>query len=438
MTISFQKAISIYTTSLPAKIAGICLYFIVFTFSCKNPQKVSLERQISENPAGVFYTDTFTVNTETVAFENLSTKNKPHILVGNYFDAEFGQISTKSFANMVMDGPDSLQFDVIEDVVIKMDFGFVIGDTLKPLTIDFYELKNSVDSLKDYDRSSPDQEVNAAPVGSITFKYKDGITTHSSPGLKEYFKKHSSLKQPEKFSSFFKGLEFRSSDNSFCVGLRTGKKAFTISVSGDGYPPREIYISEKSTRYSKATGDVDDVIKNKNSQFAHINEILGVGAKITVQGIKTFLEKIKGQYVVTNAEFVIPSAFGFQQDIIRPYVFIYETDTNGNRFKVNKAYKIVQEEFPGDSRFITSLDSTNNGLIRSYNNQSSSYNSITYTRYLKEIASGQRANNSLIFSEVSTTRNGTCTQTPLTYSFLKGTAGGNKIRFVVRYNKMSL
>ena len=443
MTINFQKATSIFTTNWLVKPTLVVCYFTVFTFSCKNPEKISLERQVSENPAGVFYTDTFQVNTETILIDTPSTKNKPHLLVGKYLDAELGTITCETFTELNVQENDSLIFESIDSVTITFNYDFYLGNTSKDLTLQLEILNDSLRTKLDYNRFSFIEKLSGT-AESFTLKHQ-GKKTFRSLELKNQFE----LIKNKNFYKEFKGISISSTSSpGFAIGLGKETDGLQIKIytkyTNGIIPTVRLYnlvLSSNSKSFTNVKlEDENPNIYNTNHPIAYLNEILGIGAKISIPGINAFIERIKGKYIVTEASFQIPSSTEFEHltQTVFPAAFLYETK-DGKRFKNQGDYQIVQREFTKTNGYIkTSLDSNNRPMKQLYSNSTKTI-AIPFTLHLQGIASGKFINNPFILAEASGyifNSEQYSTQSPFTYSFLKGNAWGKKIQFVVYYNKI--
>jgi len=446
----FRKSISTFTASWPVKLASVVFCVSSVFFSCKDPKKVSLERQVLENASGISYVDSFSVKVETISFDTPSTKNQVHLLVGSYSDAMLGNITSETYAQLSFSGFDTLKMSQIDSAVLNINYDFVLGDELtKPISFTLQEVKEKIDSTASYNRFSSLIKDENNTLETITFNHNTNKTySVKSASFKTLIEKHLGSSEKD-FKDAFKGIALKASNPSFAIGIKSGSNSgFHIKLYGLANPTDTftttytLAISDKSQRFNKVSYDATgkpfaNLGATSNSQnTALLNDLMGLGARISFPGLSNFLQSIKTDYNIMEAYLLIPSSPVFSQsiDYPLPILSLTECDANGNLLKnTNGTFKIVQAETQtttGNNMTVGNLYNTGNELYLGYDNQNARFK-YPLSSYFKEIQKGGKTNNPFVLSISSYYF--TKTQSTLGYSFNDQIKGG--IKLVVYYNK---
>lgn len=448
MTKVLLRTISTYTLNWPVNLVSLFLCFTSFFYSCKDPKKVSLERQVLDNPTGIAFTDTFAVKVETVRIDTPSTKNQYHLLLGKYNDDVLGDIIASAYAELSFSGFDTLKLDKITSVSLNLQYDFFIGDTTsKSLNFEISEIDptEKIDSATKYNSMS---SVVVSTSAFETIKLEKGNhTTVIGSALKNRFVEL--LGKSEKdFKTAFKGLKLEpTGSSSFVVGFNTNTASgFTFTITGHApntddtvLTSYDLNITSKSQRFNNVSYDVSKFPSGLNAQpLANtnnkglMNDVLGIRTRISFPGLTSFLKAIKEDYSLMDAYVLFPSANGFEQSINMPYpkINFIECANDGSVLKnADGTYKVVQSEInsaytPGDL-YGTSLPYT-----LSYDNLAKRFK-YPFSLYAKEIQKGGKENNPFIVTLGSYYY--ATTLSPLSYSYF-----GDGIKLVVYYNKRPL
>jgi hypothetical protein len=445
----FRKSTSTCIASWPVKLTSFVFCVGSLFYSCKDPKRVSLERQVLENASGIAFVDTFSIKVETICIDTPSTKNQAHLLVGSYTDALLGTIQSEAYAQLSFSGFDTLKMSRIDSAVLSIDYDFVLGDDLtKPISFTLQEVKEKIDSTASYNRLSILQKENN-PLETITLNYNTNKTySAKSASLKTLMEKYLGFSEND-FKDAFKGIALMAPNPSFAIGIKSGSKSgFNIKLYGLANPT-DIFsttytldISEKSQRFNKvsynATGKpFANLGSTSNTQnMAVLNDVLGLGAKISFPGLSNFLQSIKTDYNILEAYLLLPSSPKFSQSVDSPFpiLSLIECDATGNALKnTDGSFKLVQAETQttkGSNMTAGSLYSTGNELYLGYDNQNARFK-YPFSLYAKEIQKGGKPNNPFVLSLSSLYF--TKTESSIGYSFHDQTKGG--IKLVVYYNK---
>ncbi len=447
MTNALLKTITTCTTNWPVNLVSFLFCVSSIFYSCKDPKKVSLQRQVLDNPSGIVFVDTFDVKVETVRIDTPSTKNIPHLFVGNYKDALLGDISLSTYSELSYSGFDSLSIDVIDSVVLKINYDMILGTTTgQVLSFDLKELTEKVDSATKYNSTS--SLALGETITSVSFAHNKYTFSQNNLALISHFKK--AIKKPEKeFKSLIKGLALvpTSSNSSFAIGINTSNtNGFAILIYGHKGTEAtsnlyQLSMSTKSQRFVKGTYSNSELpmstFAKKSSEMenkAVLNDLFGIRSRISFPSLTNFLHSIKNEYTLLETSIYVPSADNFKQtvDFPLPYIYLIECDTEGNPLKnSNGTYKQVQNEIsgkntPGDLR------GTVNPYFSYYDNQNTRFK-YPFSLYAQEIQKGVEIKPFIVSLYSYYAKS---TVTPLSYSYFDKALDGIKI--VVYYSKSTL
>ena len=446
MTQVLLKTTSTYTLNWPVNLVSLFLCFTSFFYSCKDPKKVSLERQVLDNPTGIAFTDTFAVKVETVRIDTPSTKNQYHLLLGKFNDDVLGEISSSAYAELSFSGFDTLKLDKITSVSLNLQYDFFINDTTsKSLNFEISEVLDKIDSATKYNSTSS-IPASSSPFQTINLQKGNHSTTIGS-ALKNRLEELIGKSEKE-FKDKFRGIKLvPTGDAAFIVGLNTNTvSGFTLTITG--HKPNtddtlltsyDLNITNKSQRFNNVSYDNSKFPLGINAQpLANtnnkglMNDVLGIRTRISFPGLTSFLKTIKEDYTLMDAYFLLPPANGYSQSVDRPYprISFIECASDGSALKnADGTYKVVQSEInsaytPGD------LYSSSTPYFLSYDNVTGRFK-YPFSLYAKEIQKGGKENNPFIVTLGSYYY--AETKSPLSYSYL-----GDGIKLVVYYNKRPL
>jgi hypothetical protein len=447
MTKVHQRTISTYILNWPVNLVSLFLCFTSFFYSCKDPKKVSLERQVLDNPTGIAFTDTFAVKVETVRIDTPSTKNQFHLLLGKFTDDVLGDISSTAYAELSFSGFDTLNLDKISNITLNLQQDFFIGDTnSKSLNFDISEVLEKIDSATKYNSTSSVLSSSNSLVSISLAKNINSVLLNGS----EFQNRIEQLlgKSEKEFKSAFKGLKLEPTGNpSFVVGLNTNTiSGFTFTITG--HKPKtpdsvstsyNLNITNKSQRFNNVTYDNSKFPSGINAQSTQntnnkglMNDVLGIKTRISFPGLTSFLKTIKNDYILMETYILLPSANGFSQSVNIPYpsISLLECKSDGTALTdANGNFKIVQSETsniytPGD------LYGSGTPYTLSYDNLGRRFK-YPFTLYAKEIQKGGKENNPFIINLSSYYYS--LTKSPLSYSYF-----ANGVKLVVYYSKRTL
>ena len=156
------------TFTLRFHVLGTAFLFLLFASACKRNQVGGLEIQPSDQILGVVTADTFTIVPYTVREDSLQTNRNQYMLLGSYFDPEFGWSSSSVVAQPRLSS-DNVDFGdgplVCDSIVLSLQFQATYGN-LDAQSFTVYEVTESyeLDSAYYSNRNIP---VEATPIGEI-------------------------------------------------------------------------------------------------------------------------------------------------------------------------------------------------------------------------------------------------------------------------------
>ncbi len=422
----------------------------------------------------MYVTDTFRVTVETVRIDTPSTKNLPHLLIGEYNDPTFGNVNATSFSQLALvytNLTDDLNADtlffgsdaVFDSVSFYLNSDFYLGDTtLNPvLSFSVYHLSETIDSTKahDYKYTSPKLGMESTPL--VTF---DQFHFNQSSTGKVSFYGSDAAQVASTFSAYegtsrqdfltkFNGLAFvPNAGNTYMLGVRAGSaSSFSISLyfhnvsdaslkyytfailnnsTDTSYCQRFTALDHTPPQHGQPMASFPPGIASVSSSdptmlnMGFMNDMLGIRTRISFPTIPAFLEQIKGQYNLLEASIIIPPADStYTFDVYRqptPYLKLFECDENGVPLKRNTEnadgsyYEIVQNE-TYNTFYLGNLNDSLNNYYSPYDYLNYKRFYYPFTLYMKDIGKGIKPNHPFIASLNSYFSTGT--YAPLGYTF---------------------
>jgi hypothetical protein len=126
----------------------ISIFFALFaiTTACEDPATdIGAELLASNDLISTNFTDTLSVKTATVLIDSVVTSATDKLLVGQYQDPVFGNITAKTFFQIA--NVDSIRANansVLDSVVLNLGYKYYLGDTLKPQSITVHRVLEKI------------------------------------------------------------------------------------------------------------------------------------------------------------------------------------------------------------------------------------------------------------------------------------------------------
>ncbi|WP_298780921.1 DUF4270 family protein [uncultured Polaribacter sp.] len=257
----------------------IGVFSLIFVASCTTTDTIyEVGSDFIDNNVQVRVIDTFSVKTGTFKLDSLITSGKNRILLGNVSDENLGNLSAKSYLELVT-STFSIDEDAIYDsigMVLNYDT-YYYGDTTKTQTYKLHRITETFEPEEGayfYNTSSLDyDETNV--LGQISFTPKPNKSTDSlfikmDDALgEEIFNKivDNDINNTDDFLQYFKGLAIvpNTVENSHVLGFN----ALTTEDT-DGNSSMRLYYTIKDDDNEDNSYYVDFVISSSTQQFNEI------------------------------------------------------------------------------------------------------------------------------------------------------------------------
>ncbi len=119
---------------------------VVFSWSCEDPNTLSVSKSFSRNNLLTTYIDTFSVVTSTVQMDTFLTNNTGVVMLGKYLDDQLGLVSASSYFQIGYNGtflPD-IRF-VYDSAILVLPYNhYYTGDTTQPVKVNVYQLTETM------------------------------------------------------------------------------------------------------------------------------------------------------------------------------------------------------------------------------------------------------------------------------------------------------
>jgi hypothetical protein len=146
--------------SLSAKmINGLVVISALLIFSCKKKDEIGLNLQPQDNPLGVNFTDTITLNTYAVLKnDSIRTSQVGYLFAGAYADPDmdFGNVTAEGFVQMaIVNETQNVSGFTADSVVINLNYDFHYGDTTEFQTLEVRKITDDIYKDTIYYSSDP-------------------------------------------------------------------------------------------------------------------------------------------------------------------------------------------------------------------------------------------------------------------------------------------
>lgn len=164
-------------------ISAISFFVITFCFACERTdiQTIIIGGDLIDDETMMCYADTFEIDIETHYMDSLYTKNGAYFMAG-YVDEgdELGNTRTSTYTQLSIGSEEAVNFDdkTLDSISLSLalDKTTLYGDTSKAITLEIYELIETVEGDPTEYFSNDVLQYATTPIGTRTFKVSD-ITT---------------------------------------------------------------------------------------------------------------------------------------------------------------------------------------------------------------------------------------------------------------------
>lgn len=400
---------------------SVFLLIILGLSACEEPKDIGFNL-IPQNEVGVFFSDTFSVETSTVLLDTFSTKNTLNLLIGRYDDPALGIVQANTYfetipANdslVLIEHPD--REPIYDSLVLSLNLVYRYANTSSNQTFTVHRLTQRIDSEVNYtNRSSLSFDTN--PLATFTGSGEDIV---ENGGNRVDLKLDDTFGQAlfdlantgvplENFRESFNGLTLQAeaSDDAGILGFTTISTSSLILYytapepkddgSGDTLINRQLQLFiSNGERFNQISNDFSgtelDGLLPLTTRPSHLSNGLtfvqsgtGIVTKLEFPTLNNLREQ--GEVAINQAELLIytqdNSTDGYDPS---SQLIAYQTDVNNN----------ILLDDNGIARVIRKEDGTFPMLFES---REQSYRGV-FSLPIQDIFSGSAAGNAILISSL--------------------------------------
>lgn len=389
--LSFYCRLSRFHFFLKSFFSSFILIFIssILLFSCKEPDEVGLDH-ITKQKLNVCFNDSVNITAYSSVDDSIKTNLTSVNLIGNIFDPVFGKTIASVFTQFQTPSA-NVNFGnnpVLDSVVLSLDYVGFYGDISKPLTLNVYEINDTMNYLNSYYAFSK-KNVLPAKLGSKSFipKPQDSIyvfdlisrknmlfpphlriSLDSSFGNKFLNADPAELANNSAFTDFFNGLyitaDSASSGSSILYfDLYSSLSKITVFYHNDGDTAKYSYSfivnpscarfnSYNHFNYNSSDGNFKKQVLLKDTSLGnntlYLQAMGGVKTKLVFPDLKNL---IKDENIAVNkAELVLKPNISLNFDTANykiPFQLALTRLTNDNKIIIPPDYYAGANYFGG-------------------------------------------------------------------------------------------
>lgn len=302
-----------------------CSFLFVICQSCSTDNKESLigGELGPETSVTTHFVDTLSVSADVFRFDSLVTSGVTRLLIGEVSEGTLGKTRAEAFSELSIGSSTDLVFGdataQFDSVRINLNFDYIFGDSTKALTLNIYELQESIKDSVDgnpYKYIASDRFVGGQlgkKVGSHTFNLQgleDGTISFFLD--KEFGQKifdqsgKDPLKNQAAFRKFMKGLAFITDPTQ--QGWVAGMDLYNTSVV------LHYSIKESGASDDKRTPRTFTFYAGRRFHYIHEDALpnLKVGSPISSEQLANRFYVLNGSKVMTSLSF--PSLKKFYEE----------------------------------------------------------------------------------------------------------------------------
>ncbi|MGV6860288.1 MAG: DUF4270 family protein [Putridiphycobacter sp.] len=385
---------------------SVSFFSLLIIFAACKKEEATVGGTINPNGLNIITSDTFTVNTYSIALDSIATDETSISLLGVNNDPEFG-LTDCGIVTQIRLSSESPNFgDVaninVDSVVLSLKYSSILKyGNIHEMTFEVFEISDQLDVEDEYYHVTPVTTTGSnlvkAGTGTITPNIYGDVVVGSDtldpqlrlnlePSFGDYLIANSAeMSSNDNFTSFFKGLYIKvSNPSSFAVGQGT-----ILYISAED-------VLSQLVIYYTNNAEPKTYTFNINSKCARYN-------KIDVDRTGTPVEAVLNNPNLGNDRFYL------QGTLIRPQIefpYIQDLYKDGN-VVINKAELIVpiqdyeEDQFPPSTAlfFGEVVDDYVTGFVKDY----PSFSAVTYdednkqfkfllTLQIQAILNGEREN----------------------------------------------
>jgi hypothetical protein len=317
------------------------LLLTTLTFSCKKKESnIGMSTLDGDQLLNSIQTDTFELNTFTIADDSVITDNAAFVVLGNYNDPKFGSMNASFFTQLRLSGlsPNfgDLSTITVDSTVLGLEYAGFYGD-LSQQSVEVFELTESLHldstyySSTSFSHSSSDlvetgsetftpNPYSKTVIGNDTVNAQLRIRLKNALGLKiitDAVAGGTNFTSNENFLDYFKGIHVKIADGNppsgkggvFYFNITAPLSKLTIYYSQAGISKKfDLLINAECADFSKVIVDnsskpVQAVIDNPAlGKVEYYAQAFKNRAVVQIPGIANF----PGKTIVHKAELILP------------------------------------------------------------------------------------------------------------------------------------
>lgn len=315
-----MKVITIFTQTLPAKLAGsfLLLLTILLSTSCEDPSSIGLDLDPNSNQIGVYYQE-IPLTAQVLIQDSLSTTNTANLVVGYQESDYFGKTEGIGYSRLFFnrDVPFPNENAVLDSVRLVFNVRMVLADELNtPKTLHVHLLEEQIRDVEYYNFSSVRHQENPVLTASFNFAQRQDtivgvkVSNEFTDMLFDEIKSKRYFTDIFTFRQFLPGIALKSekSENT-AFTIRPGNNTgliFFYRNQGDSvskaYPIATGINSNLARHFSEVksdrSGTPTEVITQKLTAYntgdnVGMKGLLGMLIKLDTRPLEAFLDTLQ-------------------------------------------------------------------------------------------------------------------------------------------------
>ncbi|WP_319481403.1 DUF4270 family protein [uncultured Draconibacterium sp.] len=326
------------------KKAIIVLVGWLFLLSCHDDESlmVSLGDNYINNQTNVALIDTIQVLLSTVKIDSIPTSESSYLLCGSYTDADLGNISATTYAQIGMPLADIDDDEIFDSIVICTNYsGMAYGDTLLPQTFKVHRVREDIEPSDDYDAApylynTTTLNYDEIPLGSKTIVPKPNfhdtlaIRLNDELGLEflSYLRDDDEFESTSEFLDYFQGVALVPGDEnnsilSFDVDSSFQIRVYTHIIKETKVNKSYTFVHQSTSHnhfnnvsndvsgmaLEQATTQTEEISSSLLNKRSYLLSSLGYTTRIDFPGISKILE-VQYKNILYKAELVLKPLSG--------------------------------------------------------------------------------------------------------------------------------
>lgn len=335
---------------------------MLFLLSCSNENNllVSIGDNFINPQTTVALVDSFSVKMSTVLIDSIPTSATGVLMVGKYYDEQFGQVGSTGYFQLGFPGtqvPD--EDEIFDSLVVVLPYnGVSYGDTLLPQTIYVNRVLQDIEPAEDeyYLYNTTSFKYSGFPLGALTFTPKPNFHDEIEIRLADELGKEfldlmkddgDEVNSDDDFIEYFKGLALVSGEGNTSVLSFTADSLlkmilYTHLIAEEKIEKSYTFSHLSLTHFNQITTDRSgtpieyletqriEILSGDSGNKAFLQAGAGIVTRIDFPNIGRLLE-IDYRNILYKAELVLkPYTNSYNQVDLPNELVLYETDKYNN------------------------------------------------------------------------------------------------------------